>query len=139
MYLYIIFANFFNSILIGLLGKYFGRQVSIFTSIITLMASLVVTFLILNEIVINNNIMVIDLYNIFIIHDIKVNISFLFDQLTVIMLFVIISISTFVHIFTAGYMSHDPFIVRFYTYLGLFTFFMIILVTSDNFIQLFIG
>ena len=36
-------------------------------------------------------------------------------------------------------MSHDPFIVRFYAYLGLFTFFMIILVTSDNFIQLFIG
>ena len=55
------------------------------------------------------------------------------------MLFIVTGISTLVHIFTAGYMSHDPFIVRFYTFLGLFTFFMIILVTSDNFLQLFVG
>jgi len=55
------------------------------------------------------------------------------------MLFIVLSISALVHIFTAGYMSHDPFIVRFYTFLGLFTFFMIILVTADNFLQLFVG
>ena len=55
------------------------------------------------------------------------------------MLIVVITISTLVHVFTAGYMSHDPFIIRFYTYLGLFTFFMVILITSDNFLQLFVG
>jgi len=100
---------------------------------------LISSILLFYEILLNNNILIIDLYSLFIINDIKINIAFLFDTLSVIMLLVIITISTFVHIFTAGYMSHDPFIVRFYTFLGLFTFFMIILVTADNFLQLFIG
>jgi proton-translocating NADH-quinone oxidoreductase chain L len=139
MYLSIIFLNLFNSILIGLLGKFIGRQASIFISLITMLFLLISSILLFYEILLNNNILIIDLYSLFIINDIKINIAFLFDTLSVIMLLVIITISTFVHIFTAGYMSHDPFIVRFYTFLGLFTFFMIILVTADNFLQLFIG
>ena len=139
MYLLIIFLNLFNSILIGLLGKFIGRQASIFTSLITMLFLLISSILLFYEILLNNNILIIDLYSLFIINDIKINIAFLFDTLSVIMLLVIITISTFVHIFSAGYMSHDPFIVRFYTFLGLFTFFMIILVTADNFLQLFIG
>jgi NADH-quinone oxidoreductase subunit L len=91
------------------------------------------------EILFYKNIIILNFYNFFFISDIQLNISFLFDSLSIIMLFVILSISTFVHIFTISYMSHDPFIIRFYTYLGLFTFFMIVLVTSDNFLQLFIG
>jgi NADH-quinone oxidoreductase subunit L len=55
------------------------------------------------------------------------------------MLLVVTCISSFVHIFTAGYMSHDPYIIRFYSYLSLFTFFMVILITADNFLQLFVG
>ncbi len=139
MYLYLIFINLFNSLLIGLFGKYIGRQASIFTSILTLLISLLIVIILLQEILLYNNILIIKLYTLFIINDIKIDIGFLFDQITIIMLFVIISISTFVHIFTAGYMSHDAFIIRFYCYLGLFTFFMIILVTADNFLQLFIG
>lgn len=102
---------------------------------ITLCFSLIILY----EILLNQNIIVIDLYNLLIINEIKINVGFSFDSLTSIMLIVVISISTLVHIFTAGYMSHDPFIVRFYTYLGLFTFFMVILITSDNFLQLFVG
>jgi NADH-quinone oxidoreductase subunit L len=139
MYLFIIFSSFFNSILIGLFGKYIGRQAAIFTSILTLLLSSIFIIIILGEILFNKNIIIINLYSLFIINDIKIDISFFFDQLTIIMLFVIIFISTFVHIFTAGYMSHDPFIIRFYSFLGFFTFFMIILVTADNFIQLFVG
>lgn len=104
-----------------------------------MLVTLFFTLIILYEILLINNIIIIDFYNLFIINDIKLNIGFLFDALTSIMLFVVIGISTFVHIFTAGYMSHDPFIVRFYTYLGLFTFFMVILITADNFLQLFVG
>lgn len=139
MYLYIIFSSLINSLLIGLFGKYFGRQVVAYMSICTLLISFIFTIIILYEILLNNNILIIHLYNLFIINDIKIDIGFLFDQLTAIMLLVVLSISTFVHIFTAGYMSHDPFIVRFYTFLGFFTFFMIILVTADNFLQLFVG
>lgn len=139
MYLYVIFASLFNSILIGTFGKYFGRQVVTYMALLTMLISLFFTLIILFEILFNQNIVIIDLYNLFIINEIKINIGFLFDSLTSIMLLVVIGISTFVHIFTAGYMSHDPFIVRFYTYLGFFTFFMVILITSDNFLQLFVG
>lgn len=139
MYLFVIFSSLFNSLLIGLFGKYLGRQTAIFMSLSTLLISLFFTLIILFEILLVNNVVLIDFYNLFIINEIKINIGFLFDSLTSVMLLVVIGISTFVHIFTAGYMSHDPFIVRFYTYLGLFTFFMVILITSDNFLQLFVG
>lgn len=55
------------------------------------------------------------------------------------MLLVITSISFFVHLYSVGYMSHDLYILRFMSYLSLFTFFMLVLVTADNFFQLFIG
>jgi len=55
------------------------------------------------------------------------------------MLVIILSISVFVHIYSIDYMKNDPYILRFISYLSLFTFFMLILVTSDNFLQLFIG
>ena len=139
MYLYIVFSSLISSLWIGLFGKYLGRQASIYSALLTLLLSLFFAIIILQEILLNKNILVINLYNLFIINDIKLDIGFLFDQLTAVMLFVVLCISALVHIFTAGYMSHDPFIVRFYTFLGLFTFFMIILVTSDNFLQLFVG
>jgi len=55
------------------------------------------------------------------------------------MLIVVTSISTLVHLYSCEYMSHDPHISRFMSYLSFFTFFMLILVTSDNFIQMFVG
>ena len=128
MYLYIIFSSLISSLWIGLFGKYLGRQAAVYSALLTLLISLFFAVIILQEILLNKNIVVINLYNLFIINDIKLDIGFLFDQLTAIMLFVVLGISSLVHIFTAGYMSHDPFIVRFYTFLGLFTFFMIILV-----------
>jgi len=55
------------------------------------------------------------------------------------MLLVVTLISFFVHLYSLGYMSHDPHLTRFMAYLSLFTFFMLILITSDNFLQLFFG
>ena len=55
------------------------------------------------------------------------------------MLIVVTFISTLVHLYSNEYMSHDPHLPRFMSYLSLFTFFMLILVTADNFIQLFVG
>lgn len=139
MYLYIIFANLINSIIIGLFGNLLGRQTCQVVTLGTILLSFFFSIIILYEILLNNNIIVISLYNLLIINEFKIEIGFLFDQLTAIMLFIVIFISTCVHIFTAGYMSHDPFIIRFFVYLGFFTFFMIILITADNFLQLFVG
>ncbi len=68
-----------------------------------------------------------------------VNWSMKIDSLSAIMLVVVTSISALVHIYSIGYMSHDPHKPRFMAYLSLFTFAMLMLVTSDNFIQLFFG
>lgn len=65
--------------------------------------------------------------------------GFLFDTLTCVMLIVVTSISTLVHLYSTEYMSQDPHIARFMSYLSFFTFFMLILVTGDNFLQMFVG
>ncbi len=61
------------------------------------------------------------------------------DQLTAIMLVVVTVVSSLVHIYSTGYMYKDKSVARFMSYLSLFTFFMLILVTADNFLQLFVG
>ncbi|TCS64135.1 NADH-quinone oxidoreductase subunit L [Varunaivibrio sulfuroxidans] len=61
------------------------------------------------------------------------------DTLTAVMLIVVTTISAMVHIYSIGYMHHDPDVPRFMSYLSLFTFFMLMLVTSDNLVQLFFG
>lgn len=61
------------------------------------------------------------------------------DSLTAVMLIVVTWVSALVHIYSVGYMSHDPNVPRFMAYLSLFTFFMLLLVTSNNFLQLFVG
>jgi NADH-ubiquinone oxidoreductase chain 5 len=65
--------------------------------------------------------------------------GFLFDSLTVVMLIVVTTVSTIVHLYSIGYMETDPHLSRFMSYLSLFTFFMLILVTADNLIQMFVG
>jgi len=69
----------------------------------------------------------------------KVNWSINIDPLSSIMLVVVTSVSSLVHIYSIGYMSHDPNKPRFMSYLSLFTFSMLMLVVSDNFLQLFFG
>ncbi|MCC3860866.1 NADH-quinone oxidoreductase subunit L [Pseudemcibacter aquimaris] len=71
--------------------------------------------------------------------DFNVNWAFQIDTLTSVMLVVVTSVSCLVHIYSVGYMSHDPHIPRFMSYLSLFTFAMLMLVTSDNFVQMFFG
>src|SRR5689334_15377835 len=68
-----------------------------------------------------------------------VNWSLRVDTLTAVMLIVVTGVSSMVHVYSVGYMAEDPSIPRFMSYLSLFTFFMLMLVTSDNLVQLFLG
>jgi len=65
--------------------------------------------------------------------------GFLFDSLTVVMLIVVTFVSSLVHLYSISYMSEDPHLPRFMSYLSIFTFFMLMLVTGDNFLQMFFG
>jgi NADH:ubiquinone oxidoreductase subunit 5 (chain L)/Multisubunit Na+/H+ antiporter, MnhA subunit len=71
--------------------------------------------------------------------NLEINWSIYIDTLTSVMLVVVTSVSALVHIYSIGYMSHDPDKPRFMSYLSLFTFMMLMLVTADNFLQLFFG
>ena len=71
--------------------------------------------------------------------DFRVDVAFLVDPLTVIMLVVVTSVGTLVHIYSLEYMADDPDIARFFTFLPLFVFSMLILVLSNNFLLLFVG
>jgi proton-translocating NADH-quinone oxidoreductase chain L len=69
----------------------------------------------------------------------EINWNFSIDALTYAMLIVVLTVSTVVHLYSIEYMGEDPHLSRFMSYLSLFTFFMLILITADNFISLFLG
>jgi NADH-quinone oxidoreductase subunit L len=65
--------------------------------------------------------------------------NFIIDSMTGVMLVVVTTISLFVHLYSVSYMRYDPHVIRFFSYLSLFTFFMLMLVSSSNLMMLFIG
>lgn len=80
-----------------------------------------------------------DIYSWIVSGDFRVSIGFLIDQLTAIMLIVVTSVSLLVHIYSVGYMRGDSGYYRFFSYLSLFTFSMLMLVMSNNLLQLYLG
>jgi NADH-quinone oxidoreductase subunit L len=71
--------------------------------------------------------------------DLRIDWALRIDTLTAVMLVVVTTISAFVHLYSIGYMAEDPYRPRFFSYLSLFTFAMLALVTADNLVQLFFG
>ena len=127
------------SIISGFFGRYIGdRNSEIITSSFVLMAA-ILSFIVFYNVVINqyeDNITIATWIN---SGSLEVNWSMKIDPLSAVMLVVVTSVSALVHIYSIGYMSHDPHKPRFMAYLSLFTFAMLMLVTADNFIQLFFG
>ena len=139
MELSIIALPLIASIISGFFGKYIGdRNSEIVTSVLVSIAAIFSFFVFYNVIVnqYEDNIIIATWIN---SGSLDVNWSMKIDPLSSVMLVVVTSISALVHIYSIGYMSHDPHKPRFMAYLSLFTFAMLMLVTSDNFIQLFFG
>ena len=135
----ILFLPLIASIISGFFGKYIGdRNSEILTSLLVSISSLL-SIHVLYQVIVNQyeeNIIIATWIN---SGSLDVNWSMLIDPLSAVMLVVVTSVSALVHIYSIGYMSHDPHKPRFMAYLSLFTFAMLMLVTSDNFIQLFFG
>ncbi|MBD1158994.1 NADH-quinone oxidoreductase subunit L [Pelagibacterales bacterium SAG-MED19] len=127
------------SIISGFFGKLIGdRNSEIITSLLVSISA-ILSALVLYQVIINNyqdNIVIATWIS---SGALDVNWSMKIDSLSAIMLVVVTSVSSLVHIYSIGYMSHDPHKPRFMAYLSLFTFAMLMLVTSDNFVQLFFG
>jgi len=139
MYIFVIVFPLIGFILSGMFGKYFGRDGSAFLSTFSLFLTLIVAIYCFYEVAICKSVVSIKLYTWILLDIYNIDIGLLFDTVTVLMVLVISTISFFVHLYSNIYMSHDPHISRFMSWLSLFTFFMLILVTSDNFFQLFLG
>ena len=127
------------AIISGFFGKLIGdRNSEIITSLLVTISA-IFSAIVLYEVIINqyqDNIIIATWIS---SGSLDVNWSMKIDSLSAIMLVVVTSVSSLVHIYSIGYMSHDPHKPRFMAYLSLFTFAMLMLVTSDNFIQLFFG
>jgi NADH-ubiquinone oxidoreductase chain 5 len=139
MYLTIIILPLLGSIVSG----FFGRKVGVNGAQILTCSSIIITtiFAILAffDIGFNNNSVSISLFNWLNSEYLNVMWSFQFDSLTISMLIPVLIISSLVHIYSIGYMSADPHNQRFFSYLSLFTFMMIILVTGNNYLLMFVG
>ena len=135
----IIFLPLIGSFISGFFGKFLGsRNSEILTSLLVSISS-ILSFLIFYKVFnesYTNNLDVLTWIN---SGTFNVNWSIKIDALSSVMLVVVTLVSSIVHIYSIGYMSHDPHKQRFMSYLSLFTFSMLMLVTSDNFLQLFFG
>ena len=127
------------SIVSGFFGKFIGDRNSEIITSFFVTVSAILSAMVLYEVILNQyqeNIVIAKWIS---SGSLDVNWSMKIDPLSSIMLVVVTSVSSLVHIYSIGYMSHDPHKPRFMAYLSLFTFAMLMLVTSDNFIQLFFG
>ena len=139
MYLSIIIIPFLSFLGCILLGRKIGENGSRIFSCFMLFNSLIISLLLFKDIVKSNNLSYIYLADWFNSGLFSCKFSFEFDLIVSSMLILVLSVSFLVHLFSTSYMNGDPHLPRFMAYLSLFTFFMIILITSGNMIQLFIG
>lgn len=139
MYLLIIFIPLLSTIITGFFGKLLTKEGTTRLASSSILITCLISYFIFYEVCYCDCPCYITLSPWIIAGSFKLYWDFVFDSLTVIMLVVVLTISTVVHIYSISYMSHDPHINRFMSYLSLFTFFMIILITANNYIQMFVG
>lgn len=133
--LFLPLLGFFSGLIFG---KQLGKSVPVITTTFTFF-SFILSFITLIDVIVTGN-----TYTVFLkewLHTglICIDWGFCFDSLTCIMIVVVTFISSLVHLYSTEYMENDPHLTRFMSYLSLFTFFMLILVTADNFLQMFVG
>jgi len=139
-YLTIVLAPLAAAIIAGLAGHKIGRAGAHWVTIVGVGLSFVLSMLVLRNMfwggAETENISV---YTWAVTDGLRMEVGFLVDRLTALMMVVVTFVSFMVHIYTIGYMADDPGYQRFFSYISLFTFSMLMLVMSNNFLQLFFG
>jgi NADH-quinone oxidoreductase subunit L len=136
----IVLAPLLGSIVAGFFGRQIGRAGAHWVTILGVAASSALSFWVLYQLVgqgaspFNEN-----LYTFFRVGGLEAHVGFMVDNLTAMMMVVVTFVSLLVHVYTIGYMAEDPGYQRFFSYISLFTFSMLMLVMSNNFLQLFFG
>jgi NADH-quinone oxidoreductase subunit L len=135
----IVFLPLLGSLVVGFFGKKLNLMLSHTLSCIMIIIPFFLSLYFLKLTLSESYNLVVPLFEWLSSGDLITEWSLRLDLLTSVMLVVVTSVSSLVHIYSIGYMSHDPHQTRFFAYLSFFTFAMLILVTSNNFLQLFFG
>ena len=140
IYLGIVLAPLFGAIIAGLFGRKIGRAGAHWVTIIGVAISFLLSLVVLRHHVLNgaepyNG----SVYTWMMIEGIRLEVGFLVDNLTAVMISTVTFVSLMVHVYTIGYMHDDDGYQRFFSYIALFTFAMLMLVMANNFLQLFFG
>jgi NADH-ubiquinone oxidoreductase chain 5 len=139
MYLSIIFLPLVASFIAGFFGRFIGKQGACIVTTFSVFLASLMSLLAFYEVVLCHSICSFKLFTWMESNSLIISWGFLFDALTVTMLVVVTFISSLVHLYSISYMSEDPHLPRFMSYLSLFTFFMLMLISADNYVQMFLG
>ena len=138
LYLLVPIAPLAGAIIAGLFGRAIGRRATHWITILGMIVCLVASVVIYRD-VMAGNVFNGAVYTWLVSGNIRFEVGFLIDPLSATMMIVVSFVSLMVHIYTIGYMADDPGYQRFFSYISLFTFSMLMLVMSNNFLQLFFG
>ena len=138
LYLVVPLAPLAGALVAGLLGWLIGRRASHVVTILGMVVSVIASFLVFRDVLAGNTFNG-PLYTWITNGELTLQLGFLIDRLSATMMVVVTFVSLMVHIYTIGYMAEDPGYQRFFGYISLFTFSMLMLVMSNNFLQLFFG
>jgi len=138
LYLIVPLAPLVGAIIAGLFGRLVGRTGSHVATIAGVAVSLIASVMVFQDVLAGNTFNG-TVYTWMVLGDLRFEVGFLIDSLTAMMMLVVTFVSLMVHIYTIGYMHDDPGYQRFFSYISLFTFSMLMLVMSNNFLQLFFG
>ena len=127
-----------GAVLAGFFGKAIGRRGAHTVTILGVLVAFVLSALVLQDVIAGARFNA-TVYEWMVLGGLKMEVGFLVDGLTAMMMCVVTFVSLMVHIYTIGYMAEDPGYQRFFSYISLFTFSMLMLVMSNNFLQLFFG
>ena len=134
-----IFLPLFGAVIAGLFGRVIGARAARLVSCGAMGAAALMAVVVFNEVALQGEVGTVVLFDWFSSGDLDVDWLLRFDELTAVMVFVVCVVSFLIHVYSIGYMAHDPHVPRFFAYLSLFTFFMLALVSADNFLQMFFG
>ncbi len=138
LYLLVPLAPLFGAIVAGFFGRAIGRAGAHWVTILSVLVSFIGSCIVFNDVLAGNTWNG-ALYTWVTSGETKLEIGFLIDRLSALMMVVVTFVSLMVHVYTIGYMAEDPGYQRFFSYISLFTFSMLMLVMANNFLQLFFG
>ncbi|HZD25947.1 MAG TPA: NADH-quinone oxidoreductase subunit L, partial [Alphaproteobacteria bacterium] len=139
MYHAIVLLPLLAFIVVGAFGRLLGDRPSQWITSGAVIISALLSIVAFVEVALGGHTLKVQLYPWISSGSFEVDWALRIDQLTAVMLVVVNGVSALVHVYSIGYMSHDPHKPRFMAYLSLFTFAMLTLVTADNFVQMFFG